>query len=194
MGVLRIERIAVLVAALAAVGWAAPKLASKCFPPQQGSPMQTRLMLVSFTCLVLTLPAPAQSALPPEVLNLSKIRRQAAAAVTQAPNYACLETVERYARDNAKSKWRQVDTLLLEVGMIGGKEIYSWPGEESFEDMAPGEMISSGMVSTGEFSQLPRAVFAGGALDGLASSQMTDPVIFVNSPRTLETMRCLTEN
>lgn len=126
--------------------------------------MKNRLKLVSFTCLALAFsaPAPAQSALPPEVLNLSKIRRQAAAAVMQAPNYACLETVERYARDNAKSKWRQLDTLLLEVGMIGGKEIHSWPGEESFEDIAPGEIISSGMVSTGEFSQLLRAVFVGG--------------------------------
>ena len=126
--------------------------------------MHTRLKLVSFASLLLTLsaPAPAQSPLPPEVLNLSKIRRQAEAAVTQAPNYACLETVERYTRDNPKSKWRQMDTLLLEVGMIGGKEIYSWPGEESFQDLAPGEVTSSGMVSTGEFSQLLRAVFVGG--------------------------------
>lgn len=112
--------------------------------------------------LVLSVASAAQSALPPDVLNLSKIRRQAAAAVTRAPNYACLETVERYARDNPKAKWRQLDTLLLEVGMIGGKEIYTWPGEESFDDKTPGEAVTSGTVSTGEFAQLLRAVFVGG--------------------------------
>lgn len=126
--------------------------------------MSARLIPASLACLLLALSATAhaQSGLPPEVLNLSKIRRQATAAVTQAPNYACLETVERYARENPKSKWRQLDTLLLEVGMIGGKEIYAWPGSESFDDVAPGEIVSSGTVSTGEFVQLLRAVFVGG--------------------------------
>jgi hypothetical protein len=126
--------------------------------------MSAGLMPASLTCLLLALSAsaPAQNSLPPEVLNLSKIRRQAAAAVTHAPNYACLETVERYARESPKSKWRQLDTLLLEVGMIGGKEVYAWPGSESFEDVEPGEVVSSGTVSTGEFVQLLRAVFVGG--------------------------------
>ena len=120
------------------------------------------LALSAALALALSVAAVAQSALPPEVLNLSRIRRQAAAAVTQAPNYACLETVERYARENPKARWRQLDTLLLEVGMIGGKEIYTWPGEESFDDLPPGEALSSGTVSTGEFAQLLRAVFVGG--------------------------------
>jgi hypothetical protein len=126
--------------------------------------MRLRLSLVVSACLMVALAvqSAAQSGLPPEVLNLSKIRRQATAAVAQAPNYACLETVERYARENPNSKWRQLDTLLLEVGMIGGKEIYAWPGSESFDDVAPGEIVSSGTVSTGEFVQLLRAVFVGG--------------------------------
>lgn len=126
--------------------------------------MSAGLMPASLTCLLLALSAsvPAQNSLPPEVLNLSKIRRQAEAAVTHAPNYACLETVERYARESPRLKWRQLDTLLLEVGMIGGKEVYAWPGSESFEDVAPGEVVSSGAVSTGEFVQLLRAVFVGG--------------------------------
>lgn len=124
--------------------------------------VQARLLPIVLLSVPVCIQLPAQEALPPEVLNLSKIRRQVQTAVMQAPNYACLETVERYVRPREKAKWRQLDTLLLEVGMIGGKEIYAWPGSESFEDVAPGEIVSSGTVSTGEFAQLLRAVFVGG--------------------------------
>ncbi len=105
---------------------------------------------------------PAQRSLPADVLNLAQIRRNVQASAMQVPDYACLETIERYGRTSPKRPFRHIDTLQLEVGMIGNKEVYSWPGAETFEAVSPGEIVSAGMVSTGEFMQLLRAVFVGG--------------------------------
>lgn len=100
--------------------------------------------------------------LPDHVLKLAQIRRIVQSAVLQAPDYACLETVERYERSSLKSQFRHLDTLQLEVAVIANKEVYGWPGAETFADVTPAEIVGVGMVSTGEFMQLLRAVFVGG--------------------------------
>lgn len=100
--------------------------------------------------------------LPDHVLNLAQIRRNVQTSVLQAPDYACLETVERYGRTSAKNRFRHLDTLQLEVAVVGNKEVYGWPGDETFEDATPAGIVGAGMVSSGEFIQLLRAVFVGG--------------------------------
>jgi len=107
-------------------------------------------------------PPQAQRQLPDHVLKLAQIRRNVQESVLRAPDYACLETVERFGRANAKARFHRLDTLQLEVAVIGNKEVYGWPGAESFEDVAPAELVAGGTVSTGEFIQLLRAVFVGG--------------------------------
>lgn len=121
--------------------------------------------MILFACLLLAplLQAqPASRSLTADVLNLAQIRRNVQASAVQVPDYACLETIERYGRTSPKRPFRHIDTLQLEVGMIGKKEVYSWPGADTFEDITPGEIVSAGTVSTGEFMQLLRAVFIGG--------------------------------
>lgn len=104
----------------------------------------------------------ASRSLTADVLNLAQIRRNVQASAMQVPDYACLETIQRYGRPSPKKPFRHIDTVQLEVGMIGNKEVYSWPGAETFDDITPGEIVSAGTVSTGEFMQLLRAVFIGG--------------------------------
>jgi hypothetical protein len=119
-------------------------------------------------CAVLLLAVPFLTAqshsspLPPEVLNLSRIRRLVTSSAAQVPDYACLQTIQRFARRSSKQEFRPLDTVQLEVAIISNKEVYSWPGAETFEDLSPGAIVSAGTVSTGEFIQLLRAVFVGG--------------------------------
>ncbi len=112
--------------------------------------------------IVLAALAQPPQPLPEHVVKLAQIRRNVQASVLQVPDYACLETIQRYGRQSVKQPFKHIDTLQLEVGVIGNKEVYSWPGAETFEDGAPGELVSGGTVSTGEFMQLLRAVFVGG--------------------------------
>lgn len=121
-----------------------------------------RVLLLLAACPSLLTAQPAAPGLPAEVLNLSKIRRLVAASAAEAPDYACLETIQRFVRRSPKHPFRPLDSLQLEVAVIANKEVYSWPGAENFEDLDPGAIVSSGAVSTGEFVQLLRAVFVGG--------------------------------
>ncbi len=118
-------------------------------------------MLLLLFLLLAPQPPDPKSPLPAHVLNLSRIRRNVEASATQVPDYACLETIERFGRKAATDPLRQIDTLQLEVGVIDNKEAYSWPGADTFEDVRPGDLVSFGAVSTGEFMQLLRAVFIG---------------------------------
>lgn len=103
-----------------------------------------------------------QSEVPREVLLLARIRQRVERAVAQLPDYTCLETIERSTRASAARPFKHVDTVRLEVGQIGKKEVFSWPGGERFEEGHAFALVNFGTVSTGEFAQLLRAVFIGG--------------------------------
>jgi hypothetical protein len=85
----------------------------------------------------------AQSDLPKNVLQLAQLKRRIKAAVGALPNYACLETIERSQRKNAKQPFRHIDTVHVEVAVVGDRELYSWPGANKFEDRDITEMIDS---------------------------------------------------
>jgi hypothetical protein len=51
------------------------------------------------------------------------------------------------------------DTLEVEVALVDGKELYSWPGADGFEDKPLSEIVGFGMVGTGDFANQARALF-----------------------------------
>lgn len=124
--------------------------------------LRALLPVVLFFCVPSLAAQSHTSPLPPEVLNLSRIRRLVTSSAAQVPDYACLQTVQRFTRRSPTQPFRPLDTVQLEVAIISNKEVYSWPGAETFEDLSPGAIVSAGTVSTGEFIQLLRAVFVGG--------------------------------
>ncbi|MBI5281319.1 MAG: hypothetical protein HY858_06520 [Candidatus Solibacter usitatus] len=115
--------------------------------------------MILLLCLMLALES--QAGLPREVLLQARIKQKVERLAAQAVDYTCLETIERSARDSAQRPFRPVDVLRLEVGLVGKKEVFSWPGAEKFEERSPADLVSVGTVSTGEFMQLMRAVFIG---------------------------------
>lgn len=102
----------------------------------------------------------AQSELPRELLLLTRIKRRMAQNLERMPDYTCLETIERSRRRAALDAFQVVDTVRLEVAVVGQKELYSWPGAEKFEEQEVGEIVTGGLISSGDFAMHARSVFA----------------------------------
>lgn len=112
-------------------------------------------------CLLLSLGAGAQE-LPPEVLLLSRINRHMAQVLGRQPNYTCMETIERSARHNKNKRFQLIDALHLEVAVVEGKELFSWPGEREFKDRDLRELAPTGAIGNGSFALHARSVFLSG--------------------------------
>jgi hypothetical protein len=112
--------------------------------------------------LAFALLATAQSSgLPPEILLLSKIKRQAKQDLSRIPNFTCLETIERTSRTSESKPFSAVDVVLVEVAHVGDRELFAWPGASHFESADLSPMIGSGLASNGEFVSHARSVFVG---------------------------------
>jgi hypothetical protein len=103
-----------------------------------------------------------QAGLSPEVLLLARINQKMADNLSRAPNYTCLETIERSQRRSPSQKFEVVDTLRLEVALVNGKELFSWPGAGKFEEKEIGEIVAGGTLTTGDFAGHARMVFVSG--------------------------------
>ncbi len=75
------------------------------------------------------------------------------------PNYVCSQTVERSRRPGKRKKFEALDTLRLDVALIGGKELYSWPGARKFDDSSLHEMVKSGAIGSGAYATHPHSLF-----------------------------------
>ena len=65
---------------------------------------------------------------------LARFKQAIGQALSQIPNYTCLETIQRSAQGPRAKSFSPLDTVLLEVSNLGGKELLSWPGARRFED------------------------------------------------------------
>ncbi len=106
-----------------------------------------------------------QDAAEPEWARvLRDIRVHQISILNHLPNYTCIETVERSRRSNATHAFKLIDTLRLEVAMVGGKEMYGWPGSKTFESVPLRDLVSGdGALANGDFGLHARAIFAGAA-------------------------------
>lgn len=97
--------------------------------------------------------------LPPEVLLLARVKRHMEQVLTRQPNYTCLETIERSRRSGRNKRFQLIDALHLEVAVVEGKELFSWPGERAFKDRDLRELAPTGAIGTGSFALHARSVF-----------------------------------
>ena len=79
--------------------------------------------------------------------------------LSQVPNYTCLQTIERSQRPSPKQKFQPLDKVRLEVALVGGKELYSWPGAGRFEEKGLDSFLGGGTTSTGDYALHARSVF-----------------------------------
>lgn len=111
-------------------------------------------------CLSLSAAGAQDKELPPEILLLARIKARAAENLQRLPNYTCTETIERTRRPHRSKKFEPLDTLRLEVALVEGKELFSWPGAGKFEEKSIGEIVGGGAaIGNGNFALHAKSVF-----------------------------------
>jgi hypothetical protein len=100
----------------------------------------------------------AQSDLPPEVIQLSRIKQQMNQHLTRIANLTCLQTIQRFRSDRT-GRMQKSDMLRLEVAFVDGKELFSRPGASKFGDRDIGEFGRGGAIESGLFASLAHGVF-----------------------------------
>jgi hypothetical protein len=114
-----------------------------------------RCVLVILAALCLR----AQTALPPDLDALSKIRTRMLFNLSHQPNYTCVETIERSSRAKSTARFKIVDMLRLEVALVDGREMFAWPGSKKFDDFDVTKMVTTGAIGNGNFATHARALF-----------------------------------
>ncbi|MBI4874476.1 MAG: hypothetical protein HY822_07575 [Acidobacteria bacterium] len=117
-----------------------------------------------FVVVVAAAAGRAQNEVEPAVLTLARVKRRMAENLARLPNYTCLQTIERATRRTGSRKYQLLDTMRLEVGLVGGKELFAWPGAGRFEDRRLEDFAApGGAIGNGSFALHARAVFLGSA-------------------------------
>jgi len=79
--------------------------------------------------------------------------------LARLPDYVCAQTVERFTRGQAERPWQPVDTIRLEVAMVGNQEFYGRPGKREFGDRPLAELVGKGTITTGQLGLFAKHVF-----------------------------------
>lgn len=108
-------------------------------------------------------PCAAQTDLTPELLLLARIKVHMSETLARLPNYTCVQTIERSRRRAPSHRFELVDTLRLEVAMVGNKELFAWPGAGEFEDRDIRDMVPGGAIGNGNFGLHAYSVFLSNA-------------------------------
>ncbi len=104
-------------------------------------------------------------------------------SIGRLPRYMCTETVDRstFRAEKAPPRrscdgiasrtkaldWKvrkeSVDRLRLDVAVSGDNEMYSWAGENHFQDRSLADLVQSGATSTGAFASFLISIFGSNA-------------------------------
>ena len=106
----------------------------------------------------------AQTSHGPDEL-LDKIKFRAQENLTRLPDYICQQTVERQQRDSNAGEYRRLDTIRLEVGLIGDQELFAWPDAARIDEEQLSNLVHHGIIGNGSFGLHARNVFLSKAPD-----------------------------
>jgi hypothetical protein len=106
----------------------------------------------------LALACQAQQELPPETLQLAKIKAKVAENLSRLPNFTCTETIQRSLWLKSTATPEMVDTVRLEVAFVQGKELYGWPGATRIDEPDIGK-LAGGSVGNGYFALFLNNIF-----------------------------------
>ncbi|MCW5976624.1 MAG: hypothetical protein KIT09_01035 [Bryobacteraceae bacterium] len=90
---------------------------------------------------------------------LGQIQERAKQNLDRLPDYICVQTIQRSRRPDAKSEMQPLDTLRLEVGLVGDRELFAWPDSARFEERDVTDMVQRGTIGNGAFGLHARNVF-----------------------------------
>lgn len=114
------------------------------------------LLAVSLTASHAAQQAPSD----PDSILLGRIKARISGSLRQLPNYTCVQTIERSRRLAQSRRFQLVDTLRLEVALVNGKELFSWPGAGKFEERELSDIVGGGAaIGNGNFALHARNIF-----------------------------------
>jgi hypothetical protein len=96
---------------------------------------------------------------------LARIRERMKSNFARMPDYVCQETVERSLRGSPRETFKVRDTLRLEVGTVGDKEMFAWRDASRFSEKDLADMVGSGTIGYGSFVLHARHVLGSTAAD-----------------------------
>ncbi|MEO8128779.1 MAG: hypothetical protein ABJF23_21540 [Bryobacteraceae bacterium] len=89
----------------------------------------------------------------------NQVRSKMIANLSRLPNYTCLQTIERKVRRAPSRRYELMDMVRLEVALVNGKELFSWPGAGNFEDKEISQIVSGGAIGNGTFALHAKSIF-----------------------------------
>jgi hypothetical protein len=104
-----------------------------------------------------------QSTVPREVVQLARIKHDMSAVLNKMPDYTCEEIVQRSTMEKGSKKFRDVDTMRLDVAFVGGREFFGKHEAGQIDKTHPSSLTGHGVTSNGEFVGHARTVFADNA-------------------------------
>ncbi len=122
--------------------------------------MKNPRTLATIWCALVWAATPASSQVSPEILLLSRIREHIKNDLAAAGNSTCVETVARSSRKTAGVQMQPIDTLRFEVARIGGRELFSFPGERRFTQRPLIDLVGMGMTAEGLFGSFAHDLFS----------------------------------
>ncbi|MCU1273118.1 MAG: hypothetical protein JWO48_549 [Bryobacterales bacterium] len=81
------------------------------------------------------------------------------ALLGRLPDYTCVESIARSRRTPGGNGFQPLDTIRLQVGLIGGRERYTWPDAARFDDRELRDLVGRGIIGTGDFAAHVHHVF-----------------------------------
>ncbi len=145
---------------------------------------------------ILSMAAASQSSLTddPKAILL-QTRKKVMLTIDRLPRYMCTETIDRSTflpreevagrscddlvsrkrkQDSSRVRKYTSDRLRLDVAVSGNGEIFSWAGENHFQDKSLADLVRGGATSTGAFASLLRSIFGGNAATFTFNGQFRD--------------------
>ena len=108
---------------------------------------------------------------------LSRAQTRISLFLDRQPDFTCVQTVERSVSApiaagrrpadcgellprNLKLQWR--DRLRFDIAVIGGEELFSWPGDDRFETRLAEDLATDGPFGTGDYGTFLISIFVSG--------------------------------
>ncbi len=96
--------------------------------------------------------------LPESPLLLAAVKTKVIENVVHLPDYTCAVTIDRQIKPGSSKQFQSRDLVHLEVAMVGGDEVYGWPGAHRIAESELASLVG-GTIGNGDFGLLIKSIF-----------------------------------
>ena len=83
---------------------------------------------------------------------LERIKQHALAELATAPNYVCVDSIERSVWIPRQNRYRLLDRIHVELSHVDGADRFAWLGNSAFESRTLTAMVGHGASFAGDFA------------------------------------------